>query len=273
MTRLRSVFKEFSGDLTSMHAELWMDRFLDPGDEVGVAKADHISRLQEISIPDGYAEAIQRRDDELAKLGGTSLVAFDLDFPRKLVPGLGFKGVLEAGLALERTWGTPVIEGSSLKGAARALCGDLDGKEWAVPGTDMESPLGGAWFREVFGTVGGVGRVSFHDAWWIPQPGDTVLPIKGDVLTPHHPAYYGNEEDGIPDGTDNPVPVPFAVLFRPRFRFWLTAPGAELAWPQAARVILCLALRRNGIGAKTDSGYGRLAGEDGVPGTKAPITA
>jgi CRISPR-associated protein Cmr6 len=269
-----------------------MDRFLPEVSEEPSAKAMHINALEFILTPIGYSDALARRHDALRALDA---VAFDVRIAGKLVAGLGLRGVLEAGLALEHTWGTPVIPGSSLKGAAGAACAEIETPGWNPPNRtpNGEDRAAGEHYRALFGTAkDGIGAVTFHDAWWVPADRDRTLPLRGDVMTPHAPGYYRGPGDvpppknsvteaehraeraryepatstqsnvnakplwiRRPDGTEDPIPVPFAIVASARFRIWLTG---DTEWCGAAKVILLHALSHRGVGAKTDSGYGRL---------------
>jgi CRISPR-associated protein Cmr6 len=252
-----------------MHAGLWMDRYFVSGVGDTSAKAAHIESLARIEVPEGYRTALAVRDDTMQAMTGNTALRFDLRFPKRLAAGLGFRGVLEAGLSLDHTWGTPVVEGSSLKGAARAACSELDGVEWEpVEEPDPAAKIRGAHFRTLFGAKDNVGTVAFHDAWWVPEEDSSTLPIRPDVMTPHHPKHYGGGSVP-PDGTDDPIPVPFAVVAHATFRFWLTG---DPEWCSVVELILRHALHSNGVGAKTDSGYGRTAAED-APGAEhyAPV--
>jgi CRISPR-associated protein Cmr6 len=75
-------------------------------------------------------------------------------------------------------------------------------------------------------------------------------------MTVHHAAYYGATGDAIPppSDSDDPNPVPF-VTARGRYLVALEGPPT---WTDAAMTMLKLALRSEGIGAKTAAGYGRL---------------
>jgi CRISPR-associated protein Cmr6 len=64
-----------------------------------------------------------------------------------MIIGLGQKGPVEAGLALEHTWGIPMIPGSALKGltmaAAHLLLNDED-QAWRKKAAEEEGPFAGA---------------------------------------------------------------------------------------------------------------------------------
>ena len=100
-----------------MNAGLWMDRLLpaEAADQPDI-KSLHIGALEHTMLSRGYDRALGRRDRAFRALGAAR---FDVRVSGKIVAGLGFRGVLEAGLALDHTWGTPVIPGSSLKGGLR----------------------------------------------------------------------------------------------------------------------------------------------------------
>jgi len=72
------------------------------------------------------------------------------------------------------------------------------------------------------------------------------------VITVHHPDYYQGANS--PADWDNPTPVPFLSATGD----YLIALAGEDGLVQKAFAILGLALREEGVGAKTSSGYGRM---------------
>lgn len=242
------------------HAGLWLDKYLTDQPVEGVkderataAKATMIQQVSQIGIPTGYRESFDRRrklfsdlkDENLAEVCTSSVEG-------RMIIGLGQKGPVEAGLALEHTWGVPTIPGSALKGltiaAAHLL---LEDEEWQkrVAGRGRSLALLG-------GTTEHIGNVIFHDAWWIPE--GEKLPIHPDVMTVHHADYY---KDGAktPSDMDNPKPVPFAsVTGKYLVVVEKTSPRVEDELLDAALYILKLGLEHLGIGAKTNAGYGRM---------------
>ena len=191
--------------------------------------------------------------------GATAIVAKSTG---RVAIGLGNKGALEAGLTLSRTWGTPVLPGSALKGiaakAARTFAAD---DAWRTAGES---------YQALFGTTDDCGCVTFHDAWWI--AGSTKSGwIAPDVITVHHSAYYTGDGDSPPSDMDAPIPNAFATVHG-KFEIVLTGPEA---WRQAALEWLKVGLDRIGIGAKTSAGYGRFrfetAGALRAPSVEEPV--
>jgi CRISPR type III-B/RAMP module RAMP protein Cmr6 len=172
-----------------------------------------------------------------------------------MIIGLGQKGPVEAGLALEHTWGVPMIPGSALKGLTMAAAHLLlEDEAWRKPQGDQKEP--GTSLATLAGTIKHIGEVIFHDAWWIPE--GEKLPIHPDVMTVHHADYYPNGEVS-PSDMDNPNPVPFAsVTGKYLVVVEKTSPKVEDELLDAALYILKLGLDHLGIGAKTNAGYGRM---------------
>ena len=93
----------------------------------------------------------------------------------------------------------------------------------------------------------------FHDAWWV--PGSAECPLVPEVVTTHHPDYYG--QDGSAPATDCDSPVPNAqIAVRGAFRFVLEGP---VGWLPLTEEILISALSTDGAGARTRAGYGRFS--------------
>ena len=212
----------------------------------------------------------------------------------RLLVGHGNPSPTGVGLTLDRTWGTPVIPGSALKGLTSSYAEvtygpapeDMEAPERAPyrgirrdGGRVVQGP--GEVLRRLFGAPeldGGLGdepgairgEILFHDAWWIPDTPDSGrLPLARDVLTVHQSAYYGQRGGGKtdwPNDHDEPRPISFLTV-RPGARFlaaltWAPAGDTpETAAPEVlARASLHLtdALREWGVGGKTAAGYGRL---------------
>ncbi|MDM7324007.1 MAG: type III-B CRISPR module RAMP protein Cmr6 [Thermus sp.] len=202
--------------------------------------------------PEGYKEFFIRYKEALAAVGAELHPAKTLG---RLVVGLGGEGVLETSLTLHRTYGVPYIPGSALKGlASRFAHLYLEGDAWR---RDLAHFERGAAQSVLFGTTEQEGVVVFFDA--LPEPGSWE--IHTDILNPHHPNYNAGGDDP-PADWDSPVPVPFLSV---KGTFLLAlAPAAGVPpkearpWLEAAWQILEWALREEGIGAKTSSGYGRM---------------
>jgi cold shock CspA family protein len=76
------------------------------------------------------------------------------------------------------------------------------------------------------------------------------------VITVHHPDYYQTDSNPPPPADwDNTTPIPF-LSATGNYLISLAGPNE---WVEKAFDILELALRKQGIGAKTSSGYGRMS--------------
>lgn len=254
----RAIFQNLSAP-QSAHAGLWMDKFLSSQTERnstdGIGdKQKLIEQVAQLQIPEGYREAFELRERSLK--ASNALVALAAVQGRMAV-GLGAKGSLETGLRLEHTWGVPVIPGSALKGLAAATANLVveDHDQWKKPEGWPAAARGKSAptsFQYLFGTTDGSGHVIFQDAWWKPE--GSKLPIHLDVMTVHHPAYY-QQGSASPSDFDSPIPIPFASVSG---KFLVALEGEE-EWLKAAFQLLEIGLAEFGIGAKTSSGYGRLA--------------
>lgn len=163
-----------------------------------------------------------------------------------VVVGRGSESITEASISLHRTYGVPIIPGSALKGLAASYARNrMD--------PDLWSPEGEA-YKTLFGTTQEAGYVTFFDALPVVAHGHVSGDLRADVVTVHHKDYY-QKQTGIPADWDSPVPVPYLTS---NCDFDIALGGPE-AWVYAAFEILRLALAEEGIGAKTSSGYGRLA--------------
>ena len=190
---------------------------------------------------DMYEAAFERWQKSLPAL----TVANDLQTLGRLIVGLGTESVLETGIRLHHTYGTPVIPGSALKGLAAHYCHDLLGEKFKR-GTDSYAIL--------FGKTKDRGCIIFHDAWLDPE---SLNPLKLDVLTPHHPHWLDGSV--APSDFDSPIPIPFlsvAGKFHVAVSWCGPAHDEAEKWTKFAMECLRDALCEWGIGGKTSSGYG-----------------
>lgn len=240
---------------TDAHAGLWLDKFIFNQDSKGgqekkdTPKTTLVKEVARIPVPKPYESFYRRWEAGLNNLKaktGTATVQ------GRLAIGLGDETVLETSVKLHRTYGVPYIPGSALKGLAASYA---------------RNRIRGVWEKDkhayniVFGKMEEAGYITFHDALYVPGSANGQ-PLRADVITVHHPAYYRNEKDAAPADWDDPNPVPFlsatgdyliALSTIPECREWL-----ELTWDILKRCLL-----EEGIGAKTSSGYGRMALRDG----------
>lgn len=161
----------------------------------------------------------------------------------RMVVNLGADSVAEVSVALHHTYGTPFIPGTALKGLAAHYANSNMGAAWKKDT---------AAFKAIFGTGKTAGYVTFHDALLVPEDSNPQ-PLKKDVVTGHHQNY--NKGDNVPPADwDSPTIIPFISVHG---KFLIAISGDEKARPVAME-ILRLALLNEGIGAKTNSGYGRM---------------
>lgn len=238
--------------------------------------------------PRHYDRALARWTQSLT---GPDDLAFHASTRGRLLVGHGNAAPSEVGITLHRTWGVPVIPGSSLAGllahyvaatlgptdaldAEREACEpfrpsprDEDGNATGAPGDAYAYLFGVPPHRDDQGELRAQrGALIVHDALWVPQGDDT--PLARDVLTVHQRSYYDGK--GWPSDHDSPNPVAFvSVPVRARFVFGLTCPDA--GWRQWVFAQLCQALTEWGIGGKTAAGYGRFDGFSEVRVSEHPL--
>ncbi len=260
---IREAFPAVEPRNLRTHVGLWLDKMLVDEEPSSAVAGSHLRKIESAPVPDGYALAYQtRRAAFEAMADRNEALVFEAKALSRMVVGLGAKGVLEMGLTLDHTWGTPYIPGSALKGlcaaAAHQLTNDPRWKKkptgWpeAAP-ADVNACTD---YEFLFGTTANGGIVTFHDAWWVAT--GTTLPILMDVMTVHHAEYYQPKEASdakAPTDFDEPVPVPF-LSTTGTFLVVLEGP---IEWCKAAFQFLEAGLRDLGVGAKTSSGYGRMS--------------
>ncbi|OPX70900.1 MAG: CRISPR system Cmr subunit Cmr6 [Methanoregulaceae archaeon PtaB.Bin009] len=176
----------------------------------------------------------------------------------RIIIGLGGENVLETGLTLHHTYGTPLIPGTALKGLASHYCDQVLGDK------DKEYKTGGLYHEALFGTTDYSGHIIFHDAWITPSTMPESLQL--DVMTPHHGDYYSGK--GAPTDCDDPVPITFLSVAG-TFHIAVSCDNPEdedgKKWAAFVFGLLSEALEHWGIGGKTSSGYGRLKRLENVP--------
>jgi len=174
----------------------------------------------------------------------------------RMIVGLGGENVLETGLTLQHTYGTPLIPGSALKGLAAHYCDQV----WGA--SEPKFNLGGDYHETIFGTSEDSGHIIFYDAWITPE--SLADALKPDVMTPHHSNYYSNKDDAAPTDFDSPTPITFlsvAGSFHIAVSCDVQNDDGD-KWAKLAFKMLTEALKEWGIGGKTNAGYGRLVRSD-----------
>ncbi|MBI4819680.1 MAG: type III-B CRISPR module RAMP protein Cmr6 [Deltaproteobacteria bacterium] len=245
---------------------LWLDRF--PLELSQEASAEFRAfALRGIKVPEDYRVSFEARNRALARydggVEGGVTNTFIAEALSRLAVGLGTASVLETGLTLNWTWGVPMIPGSALKGIASQAAHATGDARWAKARSATEP--GGELHCQLFGGLDAAGLVTFHDAWWSCPAASRGLPIDLDTMTVHHKEYYSGKDQG-PMDWDEPNPVSFLTTSG-SYSVSLSGPAD---WLDLAARFLKVGLEREGVGAKTAAGYGRLHLE--VPEALAPKT-
>lgn len=172
----------------------------------------------------------------------------------RLITGLGAESVLETGLRLHYTYGTPLLPGSGLKGLAAHYAAQVWGEK------DPNWKQCGAYHQVVFGSQDDAGHARFEDAWILPS--SLAAALQRDVMTPHHGDYYMAEKDDdeeAPTDFDDPNPVAFLSVTG-KFRVVVEWDSDQNAaqWSSLVLDLTKEALKHWGFGGKTSSGYGRM---------------
>lgn len=236
--------------ITDAHAGLWLDKFIfNQESKGGQEKKDPpktmlVKEVARIAVSKPYEGFYSRWVEALNNLKARIRPA---TVQGRLAIGLGDEAVLETSVKLHRTYGVPYIPGSALKGLTASYARNRIGEAWAK---DKSA------YNIAFGKTEQAGYITFHDALYVPGSANGQ-PLRADVITVHHPAYYRNEKEAAPADWDDPNPVPFLSATGDYLIALSAVPGCE-SWLEPVWRILELALEHEGVGAKTSSGYGRL---------------
>lgn len=239
------------------HAGLWFDRFVSALGSAAPPEARRDLIVETVAVNSGASPLYKRFfDDWKRTLGEYRATARTAEVQGRMVVGLGGTSLIETAITLHRTYGVPYIPGSALKGLAASYARNrLEKEQW---GEHSEAYL------TLFGDTEGAGHVTFFDALLEPGTGHDRRALWSDVITVHHPEYYGGSAAEATDW-DSPNPVPFVTATGK----YLIALGGPRAWVDAAFEILTKALAEEGIGGKTTRGYGRM----NVAPAAEPLTA
>ena len=248
MSTRRSQFDMVVASGTS-HAGLWLDKFVRDQQRGGDTSRRHlVEEVAARSEPAPYRAFYDRWVATLDAVGTQRRTARVLG---RMVIGVGNESVVETSITLHHTYGMPYIPGSALKGLAASYAhGYLDPKHW---GETSDA------YITIFGTTASAGYITFFDALYIPGSGVAGKALYADVLAVHHRDYY--QGSAAPADWDSPTLVPF-LCANGQYLLALRGPAE---WVETTFDILGSALTDLGAGAKTSSGYGRLALEGHQP--------
>lgn len=208
-------------------------------------KTAHLEKIVKLPASSEYNNGFNRWFNLTQDENRFSQTAMTLE--NRLLIGLTGQGALETGCSLSRNYGMPYIPGSSVKGSVRAWA-----NQHLAEHSDELEQLFGTADSELPYRVSGL--VTFHDAWWIPDPAEKEhKPFVLDVVTTHHQAYYnGNQAE--PSDKDSPIPNHLLAV-QGSFLFVIEGEPAAI---ELCQTLLEQALADNGIGAKTAAGYGYM---------------
>ncbi len=265
---------------------------------------DPVGYYEKKSVMMGNAEKLlekkqvnQLRFCESMERFGMKTLVFHAKLTSPLVTGIGESHPHEISMVFDHTTGIPYLPASGIKGVARLayiidqVLEEKDGtkvvkEEFSGSDEINEKDVEGLFSH--FGSHDNRGGIMFLDAYPV-----TVPSLKADIMTPHYPDYYSNENSTTPPA-DNQGPRPIKFLTIPAgtefvFRVLIDEKnidaedaGEDVAAPRCGveyrdaqtthtthqrhvATIVGAALKE-GVGAKTALGYGRFE----IAGTEEP---
>lgn len=254
------------------HVGLELDRYLSEavGDD-NKALRDLLERACGAQTPEIYQAAYDRWRATLDGWGETVDHGV-FAVTDRLIVGLGGGGVRETGVTLHHVYGVPIIPGSALKGLARRYAGAALAAAVADPDDATTVEDVDAQFEALVGSPDNAAILTFFDAWYVPGSAPNNHPLQPDVITVHHPTYYGSRgtKGYGPWDFDDPTPIPFV---RQAGSYLVAVRGPNTAWAAFGLAALEHALAEWGVGAKTSAGYGRLRKTDPDEAAALALTA
>ena len=253
----RSVLESLQ-PTTETHAGLLLQRYLTahkPKERDNTQDTPEEMLLDQatgVKVSEVYRAAFRRWLKQFVQKtpAGCARIHFTVQATAPIAIGLGDASPLEVGIRLHHTYGMPLLPASALKGLCRRVARLLK----------HENKLSDDAIDALFGLSrekqAAAGAVVFYDAWYDPDSAGGA-PFHRDVITVHHPAYYGDDKTP-PTDFDDPTPVPFLVV-KPGARFLCVLDAPDRQWADFAQKMLLWGLENLGVGAKTNAGYGYLA--------------
>ena len=275
-----------SWDINCSNYSLALDKF---GRNVG-SKFDYISHSGQNNLQfnpkgrfeEGYVLAKVKQKQLVAHYDDRNkgiMVQVQLIQNWRMVLNLGATTAYNNGFLLHKIYGVPYLPGQAIKGVLRHY----------VIATYFESNEKKAWqnesYRLLFGNEevesdekdgdeknkvirASQGKAIFFDVF----PTNDNFTIEADIMNPHNTKYYEPSNlSQYPNDTTNPVPIKFLTLKDASFNITVFVPkeykekkidfpdSNEWNSPQnALKQLLSEAMEFQGIGAKTNLGYGRL---------------
>ncbi len=218
--------------------------------------------------------------DDLDKSFRGLVVTFEAMLGSRMMVNLAGGVVENAGIALDRCFGLPLIPGSAVKGITRVHAlweiREAEGEEklyllrlamilFGYGAHDLCGDFGWAGGERKAQTIADeIGTQDFKGcACFLPAYPTTPATLVVDMVNPHYPQYYGGRSQRAEDN-ENPIPNYFpAVEAGSAFGFAALLNRVPdlpniTATPMLAQVKQWLerAVTRKGVGAKTAAGYG-----------------
>lgn len=230
------------------NASLWLHKYMqDHNRNDNQSRSKLVKEVTEVPEPSEYVACFARWEKMLLRECGEQNMR-RAQVKGRMIVGLGSESVLETAICLHHTYGVPYIPGSALKGLAASYAHQRLGEGWQQ---------GEKYHTIVFGNTETAGYMTFFDALYFPGTGFKGRALYPDIITVHHQKYYQNAAQA-PSDSDDPIPVPF-LSATGQYLLVLAAPDLPMRWIDLTFQILAEALKHFGIGAKTSSGYGRMA--------------
>jgi len=242
-------------------------------------KMANIGRVDAALARVGNENAVRFLAD-VAKSFQDEVITFEATLDSRMMVNLAGGVVENAGIALDRCFGLPLIPGTALKGISRVQA------LWDIHEAKGEERLrllrvamlllgyGAHDLRGDFGWAGGaqhaaeiakeLGAQDFKGcACFLPAYPTTTPTLVVDMVNPHYPNYYAGRSQRAEDN-ESPIPNYFpAVEAGSSFGFAVllnrVPPAADLPASdllKQAKQWLESAVTRKGVGAKTAAGYG-----------------
>lgn len=233
------------------HAGLWHDRYVrdfatnQQSDGNSTSADALLLEMEQFEVNQYYTYCFTQWQKHLSSTPQVQFCKATSD--TRVLVGLGVDSALDTGLTIHHTYGMPYIPGSALKGLAASFARRRLGPDWHAESAN---------YLELFGSQEQSGVVDFLDALMQPESGKA--PFAKDIMSVHQFGYYSDDQKPPTDAEKLNI-VSFLSVTK-GLTFVIPLAG-DAAWVKIAIDILTQALSLEGIGAKTNAGYGRMTVE------------
>lgn len=213
-----------------------------------------LSATQYFTSPELHPKPVSFQRSWLRDVPEAKIQIFQLRTASRLIVGSATGTLENAGCTLHPRFGFPIIPGSALKGIALDAAASAN-----LPSSSIVKIFG----SEPNADPPARGAVCFVDAHAILDPAE--IDLEADVLTPHYRDYYNRTRNLMALDEEAPNPIAFPVVRAGvLFEFVLILSAVDDISAEQAGVLqkaadaLKQGLCKNGVGARTASGYGRF---------------